>query len=208
MNEECPICLEPIGDKNVMTTDCGHTFHASCMIKNLRVSGNCPMCRNVLDDEPRPVGRDHAQGEEGLWMNFTDDDVDELVDLLTERNGRNLTAAEESVNDILNVVSEESRGVRIDRVHTRIRDYVNEIMYDFTHILREWAAENENRDNVVPPPPLSPPPSPPSPPPPPPMPALAPIEVYDYNNLYYIDINNENQSGLSLSQVEYILMND
>lgn len=208
MNTECPICLEPIGETNVMTTECGHTFHASCMIKNLRVSAHCPMCRGVLDHEHRHAERDRRQREEGLWINFTDDDVDELVDLLTERNGRNLTAAEESVNDILSASGDENDRNHVDRIHTRIRDYVSEVVYDFTHMLREWANEGENIETDEPPPP---------PPPPPPIDhSPSPVEIYEENNLYnnsLIDtninyINSENQPGLSLSQIEYLLMND
>lgn len=47
---ECPICREPYiieGTKHVL--DCGHTFHASCLV-NAMVHGEvrrCPMCRAV-----------------------------------------------------------------------------------------------------------------------------------------------------------------
>ena len=49
--EQCPVCLGDLGEKNVMTTKCGHTFCASCIIKNLHHSSTCPMCRTELDDE-------------------------------------------------------------------------------------------------------------------------------------------------------------
>lgn len=45
---ECPICLSYITDieKDVVTTNCGHTFHTSCLIRNVLQNGaNCPYCR-------------------------------------------------------------------------------------------------------------------------------------------------------------------
>jgi len=48
---ECPICLCNITDieKDVVTTNCGHTFHTSCLIRNVLQNGaNCPYCRGVM----------------------------------------------------------------------------------------------------------------------------------------------------------------
>ena len=41
--EECVICMEKIKDKDCVTTECGHRFHASCFFKNNRLSAlvNC-----------------------------------------------------------------------------------------------------------------------------------------------------------------------
>lgn len=47
---DCPICLDPIqSNVNCMTTECGHCFHASCMLKHVSMTkGGCPMCRAVM----------------------------------------------------------------------------------------------------------------------------------------------------------------
>ena len=51
---ECPICYDEIDEKkNCVTTECGHTFHCSCLMKNSAVNGfGCPMCRSVMAEEP------------------------------------------------------------------------------------------------------------------------------------------------------------
>lgn len=51
----CAICLEVLclGNTNMTTTGCGHTFHFSCLLKSLRTKNLCPMCRGELE-EPRP----------------------------------------------------------------------------------------------------------------------------------------------------------
>jgi hypothetical protein len=47
---ECSICLENIiGISNKVVTECGHTFHCNCLMKNITFNGfGCPYCRNVM----------------------------------------------------------------------------------------------------------------------------------------------------------------
>ena len=52
---ECPICMDPIhAIKNRTTTECGHCFHSSCLIKHSLIGTNigCPLCRTELADIP------------------------------------------------------------------------------------------------------------------------------------------------------------
>jgi hypothetical protein len=38
---------------NICTTECGHCFHSSCLIKNISHNGfGCPYCRKVLAENP------------------------------------------------------------------------------------------------------------------------------------------------------------
>ena len=52
MQYTCAICLDVLclGNTNMTTTGCGHTFHLSCLLKNLRLRNVCPMCRWPLED--------------------------------------------------------------------------------------------------------------------------------------------------------------
>ena len=64
---ECPICLAEIDSvSNKVTTECGHSFHCSCLMHNVLVNGfRCPYCRTVmaqrtpasghLSDRPNPI---------------------------------------------------------------------------------------------------------------------------------------------------------
>lgn len=47
---ECSICLEQIDERRILTTQCGHNFHISCLKKWLRMNDSCPVCRNDLID--------------------------------------------------------------------------------------------------------------------------------------------------------------
>merc|ERR1712232_1308942 len=53
--DECPICLESLEGEphvavkpHVAVTRCWHTFHTTCLVRWLRVHGNCPCCRTDL----------------------------------------------------------------------------------------------------------------------------------------------------------------
>jgi len=44
---ECPICMDEIDlTRNCVTTECGHKFHAKCLMQNVAHNGfSCPNCR-------------------------------------------------------------------------------------------------------------------------------------------------------------------
>ena len=51
---ECAICMDVIeGNRNVVTTECGHTFHCKCMMTNVAHNGfACPLCRSEMVEMP------------------------------------------------------------------------------------------------------------------------------------------------------------
>lgn len=67
--QECPICMDAIcGDKNCVTTDCGHNFHASCLFKNMAHNGfGCPYCRTELAEVPEEEDSDDEDDDED-WI--------------------------------------------------------------------------------------------------------------------------------------------
>ena len=174
---ECPICLEVIGDTNVMTTACGHTFHTSCMIQNLRVSAVCPICRGVVDHARRNTHSISNEGE--LIFNFTEYSIETGEDILNVISRRNMAIVQTSNDDVEN------------SVHTRITEYINEVIYDLTHMMREWTNEDDETEPVL----LNP--------------LAPPFELHENTMLYNNNIiDTNNYSRLSLEQVEMLLMND
>ncbi|XP_061169986.1 uncharacterized protein LOC133179207 [Saccostrea echinata] len=47
--EQCPVCLAEIWSGRM--TSCSHVFHSSCLVRCLRQSPVCPMCRSVINDK-------------------------------------------------------------------------------------------------------------------------------------------------------------
>ena len=70
---DCPICFDQIeGEKNKVTTECGHCFHTSCLMKNVAHNGfGCPYCRDVMAEEPADNNSDEEYDE------FSVDEEDE-----------------------------------------------------------------------------------------------------------------------------------
>jgi hypothetical protein len=49
---DCPICFETIEKNNCIRTECGHSFHASCLMRHTAVNGyTCPYCRADMVDK-------------------------------------------------------------------------------------------------------------------------------------------------------------
>lgn len=70
---ECVICFDEIGTKNNITTECGHKFHATCLMKNVMKNGlGCPCCRTVMMEEEESIGT--SEDTDGEY----DDDDDDL----------------------------------------------------------------------------------------------------------------------------------
>lgn len=74
---ECPICMDPIeGIKNCVTTECGHAFHASCLMTSVAHNGfGCPYCRtamaNVPDEDDESVYEsDDEEEEEEMFSDY------------------------------------------------------------------------------------------------------------------------------------------
>lgn len=59
---ECPICMDNVElNKNSVTTECGHCFHASCLMKNVAHNGfGCPYCRTAMAEEVEDDDRDSS----------------------------------------------------------------------------------------------------------------------------------------------------
>jgi hypothetical protein len=48
-DKHCPICLETFEkNRNISTTDCGHSFCITCLDRWLEKKDNCPICRATL----------------------------------------------------------------------------------------------------------------------------------------------------------------
>jgi len=57
-NNDCPICYEQIPHNiNCSTTECGHTFHTTCLMKHTVYNGyDCPCCRSLMAAAPPNKG--------------------------------------------------------------------------------------------------------------------------------------------------------
>ena len=79
-NIECSICLEEILGVNCTTTECGHSFHSSCIFKNLNCANVCPICRKELvsDDDGSQSSNDDSESADSWSTTSGSIHADEL----------------------------------------------------------------------------------------------------------------------------------
>ena len=65
VQNDCPICMEVIElSKNCVTTECGHCFHANCLMTSVAHNGfGCPYCRTAMAQEVRKNEDDDDESE-------------------------------------------------------------------------------------------------------------------------------------------------
>jgi hypothetical protein len=69
---DCPICMELIEvSKNCVNTECGHCFHANCLMKSVAHNGfGCPYCRTVMAETPE------EDTDDDDYTNISDSEAD------------------------------------------------------------------------------------------------------------------------------------
>ena len=76
-NQECPICMDPIeGAKNSITTECGHAFHATCLMTSVAHNGfGCPYCRTAMAEVPEEEDDEDDDSDGEYDDEIIDDDA-------------------------------------------------------------------------------------------------------------------------------------
>jgi hypothetical protein len=101
-NIDCPICMDTIVSfTNRVTTECGHCFHASCLMTSVAHNGfGCPYCRTVMAETP-------ADEEEDEWEDEEENEEEEYVLRGFRLFYENLENLEHDPNDIAEEEQEE-----------------------------------------------------------------------------------------------------
>jgi hypothetical protein len=74
----CPICLENIsGSKNMVITECGHSFHCNCLMTNVSHNGfKCPYCRTKMCENDDSEEEDSESTEtDSVYTEIYEDDM-------------------------------------------------------------------------------------------------------------------------------------
>lgn len=151
----CAICLETFDagfgcapQKNVATTECGHTFCLSCLLKNLHTSNLCPLCRAPVEQNVKRVLKPLSYSEGiGLLDHELNglriyEDVEQFVQNAMEissqpnTNGQNV---EDVVGSIMNMVTNFGFNLLYDAtLHTNGSE---------EHMDQEWIVQMYNNDD-------------------------------------------------------------
>lgn len=124
---ECPICMDPIEqNKNQITTECGHCFHTSCLMKNVAHNGfSCPYCRDAMAEAPADDNSDDDYDE----FSYEDEDEDEDYSdhvlrgsrwLFQRAEGEELDDEEDSVDEENEERADEEQNAPVDYIVERL----------------------------------------------------------------------------------------
>lgn len=76
----CPICMDDLDKKEVITTKCKHKFHKKCLETWLERSRFCPLCRrDIGDDKPKKMDWEetyNSRGSRGSRDGYAPMDID------------------------------------------------------------------------------------------------------------------------------------
>ena len=134
---ECPICMDQIEEtKNRVTTECGHCFHASCLMTNVAHNGfGCPYCRTAMtaevasensdeeyddfsfDSEEGPDYNDHVlRGARWMFQRAEGEEVDDSDDSESESDDEEAERVEVQPRPTVEYIVEKlvQRGVSME----------------------------------------------------------------------------------------------
>ena len=111
--DECCICMETLGEKNKVTTDCGHQFHFGCLHQHTTRSNSCPLCRSVIVPK---LHQEDAEEEE------SDDDEEEGYRITLDEMDGVLNSISCS-NSLLEIIPDIEQRTLVNDVYSRRLEY-------------------------------------------------------------------------------------
>jgi hypothetical protein len=100
---ECPICYDSIiENKNCVVTECGHTFHCSCLMKNSSHNGfSCPMCRTLMveTNSTNVIQEDDDDDDDSVYDSEDDSTYEYDIDSRADNLSYGFRLFERRVND-------------------------------------------------------------------------------------------------------------
>ena len=128
---DCPICMEPIGDKNKFVTACGHTFCGTCILTNYQRNTSCPLCRGEIAPN---VNFEPAKTKFKRLLAPR-----ELMDLIHDRLGKTLIGIEDT---LLKVAEQESAGETTPSLSMSLAQPILRGLLRYTQELHDHVVEN------------------------------------------------------------------
>ena len=124
--KECPVCYEivPSGVNNC-TTDCGHAFCFTCIMKCLEKNNTCPICRHILQEE--------QQYDDNYDDDENDDDENDDAENDDDENDDDENDDDENDSN----VSGTEPDINYEDYHPANIEYITEVMKEKGFIMQE-----------------------------------------------------------------------
>lgn len=117
---DCPICMETIEfTRNYVSTECGHCFHANCLMTSVAHNGfGCPYCRTAMAEVPEEEDSD-------------DDYTDDSIDYLEEDTLRGFRFFWNNISGVTHSMDDE---MEEDEMEADMIDEADEMANRFIHV--------------------------------------------------------------------------
>ncbi len=138
---ECPICMDNIDSKaNTVITECGHSFHCSCLMKNTVHNGfGCPYCRTTMAEEPEFSEEDDDEDD---FDDENDDEVtppiEHIIERLKEQNVSYETLVKAWCFDKI-TITDGDEGHKCFESYNNMYKRLNDIEFDYCRDMAENA---------------------------------------------------------------------
>ena len=85
---DCPICMEPIGTTNCVTTECRHKFCLTCFVTHCSQNNKCPLCRTEIEgaSETDWKTRYSNLADYARYMEAENDDLNQRITQVISEN--------------------------------------------------------------------------------------------------------------------------
>jgi hypothetical protein len=136
MMNECPICFDDIDtNKNCVITECGHKFHASCLLRSVAFGNfDCPCCRFELAEGPEEESDDGFDEEDDDDYEINDETMQSMRWLFQRAEGEELEEEELDDDEEEDQVPEVPLNYVVDNLQTMnytFEDMIKIILNDF-----------------------------------------------------------------------------
>jgi len=154
---ECPICQDTLGPSTetfvrcdedtevseaVFRLECGHAFHTHCLIRSLRVSKGCPVCRKVVHgseerNEGRAIDANIVVNMDGsITLQFNEERETEEMDINNQIRDL-LESQVESATSLIDVLETVRRQPNIQLVRARSNRVYRSYRAFETHLMQK-----------------------------------------------------------------------
>jgi len=143
---ECPICMDTIDvSKNCVTTECGHKFHTSCLMRNVSFNGfECPYCRTAMAEDGNE-DIDDEEYDDDEYVDDNDDNLPILRRLSSIVSNDELEEGEETEEDTLRWIIDEDA----DEIDENYPLSEEDPIPSFDLILRTLIEKNVSYEDLV-----------------------------------------------------------
>ena len=137
----CPICLENISSsKNMVITECGHSFHCSCLMTNISHNGfSCPYCRTKMCEN------DESDDDDSEDDDDDDDESTETDSVYSEIHEDDMLRGLRLFNNIINGEEHTQEDISEERFYEAYLEMVERNNNDQQENNDE---ENANEENI------------------------------------------------------------